>query len=172
MRPFQLWLLTVAVFAVAMVAAFFIGSWSRRARMHAGPQLDPELAVAIETSRRTLPQFVEKLRKPAADATAFAVKASFIDGGRAEMMWVDHLQYVGGAFDGSLADVPRVVKRLHKGDRVHILASDVVDWEVVYRKPTGEVIEGAETDRVLRRHQAGQTLRYPPRMPSSRPRLA
>ena len=154
-----------------MVAAFFLGGLARRAGAYK-PRLDPDLAVAIETAKRTLPQFVEKLQKPPADATAFAIKVSFVESGRSEMMWMDHLIYVAGGFDGTLADTPIVLTKLHKGDQVHATIYDVVDWEIFYRSPAGELHEGAETDRILSRRQAGHTLRYPPRMPSLRVRLA
>jgi uncharacterized protein YegJ (DUF2314 family) len=155
-----------------MVLAFFVAGLARKARSNARPQLDPELAVAIETSKRTLPHFIEKLQKPPEDAIAFAIKVSFVESGRAEMMWVDHLTYNAGGFDGKLADTPSVLKKLHKGDLVHTTVADVVDWEIFYRSPTGVLHEGAETDRALRRIQAAHTLRYPPPMPSSMVRLA
>lgn len=155
-----------------MVVAFFVSDLVRKARGHGHPTLAPDLAVAIETARRTLPHFIETLQKPPSDAAAFVVKATFMQDGRAEMMWVDHVSYTGAAFDGRLADDPSVVTRLHKGDAVHVAQKDVVDWEIFYRTPTGLVHEGAETDRVLRRREAGQTLRYPPRMPTSPTRLA
>jgi uncharacterized protein YegJ (DUF2314 family) len=112
-----------------------------------------------------LPQFIEKLQKPPEYATAFAIKVAFVESGRAEMMWVDHLTYAAGSFDGVLADAPIVLAKLHKGDRVHVATADVVDWEIFYHTSTSDTHEGAETDRVLRRRQASRTRRYPPRMP-------
>jgi uncharacterized protein YegJ (DUF2314 family) len=145
---------------------------ARKAKSQTHSQLDPELGVAIETAQRTLPHFIEKLQKPPEDAIAFAIKVSFVESGHAEMMWVDHLTYLAGGFDGTLADTPVVLRKLHKGDHVHATITEVVDWEIFYRSPTGELHEGAETDRVLRRRQAAHTLRYPAPMPSSRARLA
>ena len=166
-----MWLLAILFFVVPMVIAFFLSDLLRKARVFSGPRLAPDLAVAIETARRTLPQFIEKLQKPPQDATAFVVKATFMAKGRAEMMWVDHLTYSSGAFEGTLADVPTVATNLHKGDHVHVAQADVVDWEIFYRSAGGVVHEGAETDRVLRKRQAGHTLRYPPPMPTSTARL-
>ena len=150
-----------------MVAAFFLGGLARKAKLNPHAELDPDLAVAIETAKRSLPQFIEKLRNPPPDASAFAIKVAFVESGRAEMMWVDHLTYGVGAFVGTLADSPFRIKKLHRGDRVRAVAADVVDWEIFYHTPDGDLHEGAETDRVLRRRQAGRTLRYPPRMSSS-----
>lgn len=172
MRRYQLWLLAIVFFVVPMVVAFVVSDFVRKAKTHSHSQLDPDLAVAIETSRRTLPQFIEKLNKPPADAIAFAVKATFIENGHPEMMWVDHITYANGAFDGTLADVPVVTNSLHKGDHVKVSQADVVDWEILYHTTSGDVHEGAETDRVLRRRQAGHTLRYPRRMQTSTLRLA
>ncbi|MHB8637463.1 MAG: DUF2314 domain-containing protein [Fimbriimonadaceae bacterium] len=172
MRPFQMWLFTIGVFVGAMILAFVVGRMARHGGQPASAKLDPELAVAIETSRRTLPEFVAKLQKPPAGAVAFAIKASFTEGGRAEMMWVDHLTYTAGAFDGLLADTPTVLAKLHKGDRVHVLEANVVDWEVIYHTPQGDVHEGAETDRVLRKHKAAHTMRRLPRATSAKPRFA
>ena len=172
MGRIQLWLLSIAFFVAAMLLAFTIGGLARRARTNAKPQLDPELAVAIETARRTLPKFIVKLQKPGEPGVAFAIKASFVESGHAEMMWVDHLTYSTGAFDGVLADSPVAITTLHRGDHVHVAEASVVDWEVLHHTPTGDLHEGAETDRVLRSLQANHTLRYPPRMPSSKARLA
>ncbi|HLK15428.1 MAG TPA: DUF2314 domain-containing protein [Fimbriimonadaceae bacterium] len=171
MRPPQLWLLTIGVFVVAMVIAFALGGLARRSGLGRKPQLDPELAVAIETAKRSLPQFIGKLQKPPEGATAFVIKASFQEGGHAEMMWVDHLTYANHFFDGTLADAPFGMTTLHKGDAVHVPERDVVDWEIFYKTAEGVVHEGAETDRVLER-KAKHGLRYPPRMPPSRMRFA
>jgi uncharacterized protein YegJ (DUF2314 family) len=170
-RPVKLWLLTVGVFAAAMVASFFLSGLARRTRSKT-PQLNPDLAVAIETAKRTLPDFIAKLQKPPKDAIAFAVKVSFVESGQAEMMWMDNLTYREGGFDGTLADTPQLLTKLHKGQKVHSTIFDVVDWEIVYRSAEGELHEGGETDRVLRRSQASHTLRYPPPMSPLGTRLA
>lgn len=155
-----------------MVVAFFMSDLVRKARAHAKPALDPDLAVAIETARRTLPDFISKLKQPPKDAVAFVVKATFIENGHPEMMWVDHLVYSSNAFDGHLADTPNLITKLHKGDAVHVAQADVVDWEIFYKNGDSVVHEGAETDRVLRRRQGNGALRYPPPMQTSTMRLA
>jgi uncharacterized protein YegJ (DUF2314 family) len=157
-----------------MVLAFFLSGLARHA--HSGVvdvrHDDPELDVAIEYSRRLLPQFIKQLQNPPKDAISYAIKARLVQGNQAELLWVDHLTYAQGVFNGKLADSPVVISGLHKGDGVNIPEAQVVDWLVLHRTPEGDLQEGGETDRVLRRRQAGHTLRYPRRMPTSAQRSA
>lgn len=100
-----------------------------------------------------------------------AVKVRFVKDNHAEEMWVDHLSFSNDTFTGTLADAPIVLTDMRKGDTVSAPSKDVVDWLILHRTPQGDLKEGDETGRVLRRRLGAERLRYPAGMRSSTKRF-
>lgn len=106
---------------------------------------DQELQQAIKTARGQLPKFEERLKHPEA-GDRFAIKAKFATPIEPEYLWIKDPVQKGTEFTGILDQVPIAVPNVHKGDRVTVNESDVVDWFV--RRADGSMA-GRFTDLVL-----------------------
>lgn len=149
----MVWVFGLATFLVCVIGSYFVARWIRgdkgSGNLHYVHHVDPELQVAIETARRSLPDFKKTLANPPSDVKAMALKIKLSGSGgdpSPEYLWADHIAAVGDHFEGVLADNP-VVNRAHKkGDKVQIADADIVDWLIVH---DGNLRDGGFTDEVL-----------------------
>lgn len=106
---------------------------------------DPEIAAAREEGRRTLPEFLEHLKAPAADESHFAIKFRLdrdqlvmplqptayaaADEEPDEYIWASRIRLSesGAGVTGFIDDVPRS-KGFRDGQPVVVPLEDIVDW--------------------------------------------
>lgn len=99
---------------------------------------------AIVEAQRTLPEFIKRL--PNLDPGDAQVKwAAPVPMGK-EHIWVDHLTYKDGWFEGELVDEPNHIEGKKKGDNVRFAVADASDWIIF--KPDG-TYEGGYTQKVM-----------------------
>lgn len=105
----------------------------------------PRLKAAIQKARQGLPKFERELAHPKTAEEKFAVKGRFESPGGAEFIWVARPTFDGKTFSGRLADEPMRSIGSHKGDRVAVPESAVVDWLIL----DASVKTGGFTDQAL-----------------------
>lgn len=91
-------------------------------------QRDPEVAAAVIQQQKTLDEFIKRLQNPEKGDKGFGVNAKMTANGRVEQIWVNVDGYSDGMFAGRLANEPRLVKGLKKGDPVMVKKEEVSDW--------------------------------------------
>ena len=152
-RTLPLILIVLAVFVGGLSMSFLsmrlIQRHAKQGNVVTAPEADPALATAEEVARRTLPDFLTKLKNGEVQG---AIKVRFDTPTGPEYIWVDHIQELEKdkktTFSGELADDPRLMAGKKKGDAVTFPLDDVVDW--IARHKDGS-IEGNYTYEVLRR---------------------
>lgn len=137
-------LLTVLLGALTSTASAGAG---RRAR--AGVAIsETELAKAIETARRTLPQFWERLAANEPHETGYALKIVAADQHGSEHLWVTRLHARDRRLYGFVDTAPRRVRSIRSGHELEIRTDAIVDW-MFFRN--GRMV-GNHTGRVLLRY--------------------
>jgi uncharacterized protein YegJ (DUF2314 family) len=86
------------------------------------------MAKAIETSRKTVDQFIAALQSPKPSQSGFTVKAKFEDGKETEYMWIDDPHLDGKKLVGRLNNEPEWVKSVKFGDVVSVPKDQISDW--------------------------------------------
>jgi uncharacterized protein YegJ (DUF2314 family) len=87
---------------------------------------DPEMAAAYRDALRTLPLFVEALKKGTAEQ--FHVKVPLAREGGREIIWMGDVKIEGEEFVGRIANVPRHQKEIVKGSPYRLKQEDIIDW--------------------------------------------
>ncbi len=92
---------------------------------------DPEFQAAIQQARGTLDLFTAKIQTPHPDRTYTALKVRFTSPDESTQdIWVDHVTYEDGGFQGSMGDdIPAL--KLSFDDRIPIPVEDIIDWMIV-----------------------------------------
>jgi uncharacterized protein YegJ (DUF2314 family) len=106
------------------------------------PTLDPEMALANQQARATLPRFFELAKSGVEGRYLLKMRIGGDDSG--EHVWMEVSDYRDGVFYGNLANDP-LTPGYHAGDEVTLRSEDVEDWMV----NTGKVRYGGYTIRVL-----------------------
>lgn len=109
---------------------------------------DKELADAVKMAQAELPKFIERLKHPK-PGDHFAIQSRFRSRMNFEHMWVDHIEFDGVLFHGTLADEPNIIQKLHKGERVNFPKTAVSDWLII----NGDQREGGFAEKILRAKQ-------------------
>lgn len=104
---------------------------------------DPALQEAARIAKRTRGKFDEAFVRR--EGQNFSVKGIFSDNGQREAIWVRVTKLTDDGYLGELADRPKYLKGVEKGQITHILRDEIVDWMVQAQ----EGIYGAFTTRVL-----------------------
>src|SRR5689334_13269987 len=111
---------------------------------------DEGMNAAMAQGRATLNDFIDELAQPAPTAK-YGVKARFDQGSRSEFIWLDHVRYAEGVFEGTVGnegvDVP-----VHIDQRVSVPRDRIVDWLVVQNGR----FRGGYTVRFMRDHATPQ----------------
>jgi uncharacterized protein YegJ (DUF2314 family) len=92
---------------------------------------DPEMNKAIDTSRKTVDQFITALKSPKPGQDHFTVKAKFGEGNNIEHMWIDPVRFDGAKFVGNLSNEPEFLKSPKLGDEVSVAKDQISDWMYV-----------------------------------------
>ena len=97
------------------------------------PAADPELLAAEARARADLRALRARFAKGVPLDEELTIKAMFTDGDQVEWMWVDVVAFKGDTFSGTLANVPRLVTTVRKGQKVQVPLADVGDY--VHERP-------------------------------------
>lgn len=92
------------------------------------PADDPELLAAEARARADLHALRAHFAKGVPLDEELTIKAMFTDGDQVEWMWVDVVAFKGDTFAGTLANVPRLVTTVRKGQKVQVKLADVGDY--------------------------------------------
>lgn len=109
---------------------------------------ETELGKAIETARRTLPQFWERLAANEPHETGYALKIVTADQFGSEHLWVSRLHARDRRLFGYVDTAPRRVRSIRTGHELEIRTESIVDW-MYFRN--GRMV-GNHTGRVLLRY--------------------
>lgn len=104
---------------------------------------DADLAAAVLTAQRQLPEFIEAFKK---GQGKFAVCGKFETPSGPEHLWVRVDKYEGEVFSGKLDVEPKAFREKRKGDPISVKQADVVDW--MY--DAGEGMKGGFTLKALK----------------------
>ena len=107
---------------------------------------DPQLKVAIEKARETLPDFVRALNAPKPSQRGFAIKTPISDGKITEHMWLSPVTFDGTKYHGTVNNHPEKVTGVKLGSLRVIEPHQVTDWMYVEDKK----LVGGFTIRVAR----------------------
>ena len=111
---------------------------------------------AARQARGTVDEFIKAIKSPQPGMRGFVVKMRFVDGGRSEFMWINHVRYSGDQFDGTVASKPVIVKNVAYGDPVSVAKEDIVDW-AFYQNDT---LVGGYTEKVLKQIRSVQERKH------------
>lgn len=89
---------------------------------------EPAMKRAFEKGRATLDSFLAKASAPAQGTSKYALKVAITEGLNTEFFWVRDFQWADGQFTGTLANEPRMVKKVTSGQRIKFGRELVVDW--------------------------------------------
>ncbi len=140
---FRASLARVAVLLFILAALAFSGARAQSSMAGAGS--DGELATAIATARRTLPEFWQRWRANEPQETGYAVKVFVGDQFGAEQLWVSRLQGRDGRVHGIVDTRPLRTRFVQAGQRIDIRPDSIVDW-MYFRN--GRMV-GNHTGRVM-----------------------
>ena len=106
--------------------------WSAREDILATAADDPEMDIAIEKARETLPQFWQALLEENKDDHSFNIKVGLpADNGGVEHIWVDNVSKKGSEISGALINVPMHLSQYELGDFISFSTSQVTDWQFI-----------------------------------------
>lgn len=86
---------------------------------------------AVETAQKTVDKFIAALRAPKASQSRFAVKKPFVEGDKAEHIWLTEVSYDGRLFHGKVDNEPVEIKGARAGQAVSVAANEISDWMYV-----------------------------------------
>jgi uncharacterized protein YegJ (DUF2314 family) len=113
-------------------------------------QNNEEILQITEDARNTLPGFFRQLTRGAAEH--FCVKYPFItdedSGVNTEQLWLTGIYFKNGVYYGILANTPRHLGGLKKGDKVTFNMDEITDWMYVRG---GKIIGGDSIKYLLER---------------------
>lgn len=104
---------------------------------------DTVLNEAARAARHTQKAFDENFQTKRAGR--YSIKVVLADGGKREPLWLTITDIVDDSYVGELADVPKRLTSIDKGQEIQVSRDEIVDW--MLQDDTG--IYGAFTTRVL-----------------------
>ena len=118
---------------------------------------DPGMKAAIARARKTLPDFLARLRAGTADALTTSIKAGLpTKDGSKEHVWITNVRYEGGAFFGTLDNEPSADIGFVIGATVRVHESDISDWKLI---ENGKLV-GGYTIRYIRSRMTKRQREY------------
>jgi uncharacterized protein YegJ (DUF2314 family) len=110
---------------------------------------DAELVAAKREARRTLDQFMQRLRQKSPHDLDFAARVLVGDGPQAEAMWVSRLQRDGEWLVGRVDMAPlHGASGLETGALYRFKADAITDWTILEHTLRGERLLGGYTLKV------------------------
>jgi uncharacterized protein YegJ (DUF2314 family) len=96
-------------------------------------QEDEEILQIAEDARDTLPGFFRHLIRPGTGEKQFCVKYPFAmdNNSGMEQVWLTGIYFKNGKYHGVLANSPRQLSSIKKGDTVTFEADSITDWMYV-----------------------------------------
>lgn len=115
---------------------------------------DPEIAIALQTSKQTLGTFVTRLLRPEKFDKKFSVLVSFSSAQGTENLWVGNPQFddpksPGKDLTGTLDQDPQFYSA-KKGDSVRFEVARIMDWKIEHQNGS---LEGNFLAAALKRKQ-------------------
>lgn len=107
---------------------------------------DEGMKKAIETARKTLPNFITALKKEMPTGEGFSLKKAFLDSKKVEHLWIGEITYDGKKFKGVVQNEPLEIKNIEMGKEVEILPNEITDWMFIEE----ETLQGGYSIRLLR----------------------
>ncbi|RDZ29224.1 YegJ family protein [Lysobacter silvisoli] len=101
---------------------------------------DPKMQAAYAKARAGLDEFLALQREPPAHLTGFSVKVGVKEGERTEFFWMGDLQVEGEGYSAVIDNKPRIVHRVHMGERYAFAREEIVDW--TYRDSERQATHG------------------------------
>ncbi len=157
MKNRMLWLgVGVGFLVLTLIALLVWDTIRRKADVETKPkylaieETDPEMKEAIVKARSTVNEYIDRLTKPKASYSYFAIKARFEENKNVEHLWLNFVTYNGKEFSGSVANTPREIKSVTFGKEVHVKPDSISDWMVI----DNGVLVGGYTLRVLRKRMS------------------
>lgn len=96
---------------------------------------DPAMQAAYGRAATTLDDALAVLAAPAPHQTGFSLKVGIAQGATVEYVWLDDLATRDGmAFEGRIANQPRLVDHVQMGQRYRFEREEIVDWMWVDRE--------------------------------------
>jgi len=89
---------------------------------------DPVMEAAKRKARSTLPEYFAIAANPKPTMQGFAVKVGMKAHAQMEFIWVAAVEKKDGKFHGRLANQPKGIPSLNRGDAVTFAEADIVDW--------------------------------------------
>lgn len=107
---------------------------------------DTELVAATQKAQATLGQFQVAIKSPATPKVEYSIKAKFVDGAKAEQIWLANVTFDGAQYRAKIGNAPLEVANVTLNQDVAVAPKDVLDWMII---DNGKLI-GGYTVRVLR----------------------
>ncbi len=92
---------------------------------------DKAMDGAVSKARESLGFFLAALKAKKPDTEGFEVKKCFIDGDKAEHIWVGDITWDGKAFRGQVDNKPLEIANVRLGQKVTVTPEDITDWMFV-----------------------------------------
>lgn len=89
---------------------------------------DKDMARAIKNARRTVSDFIQRLKHPQKYDESFSIKKKIQYHGEIEHFWLSNVTYRNGVFAGKIANQPELVKNVQFGDTVKVKETEISDW--------------------------------------------
>lgn len=89
---------------------------------------DKEMAEAIATARRTLPEFWRTHGAPSSGESGFALKVAIRDGQATEHFWVVDIERRNDKIFAAINNEPETVSTVTFGQRLEVPEADITDW--------------------------------------------
>jgi uncharacterized protein YegJ (DUF2314 family) len=90
---------------------------------------DPIMEAAKRKGKATLPEFLSIAANPKPSMKNFSLKIGLLAGSKREFIWVGPFEQLPDQlFSGRLANEPRHVQDLKRGDTVRFKKDDIIDW--------------------------------------------
>ncbi len=106
---------------------------------------DKAMDRAVTEARESLGFFLAALKAKKSDTGTFEVKKCFVEGEKAEHIWIGNITWDGKAFHGRVDNKPLEINNTHLGKIVTVTPEDLTDWMYVR---SGKLM-GGFTMRVL-----------------------
>ena len=113
------------LFITALVV--FLAGCSKKDRVVAVADDDPDMIAAVAEARAALPQFWRLFARPRG-TTDFSLKVKITDQQGTEHFWLTEIERTGGRVFGTINNDPEIVRSVQRGERIPVSEADISDW--------------------------------------------